>query len=134
MGCYSPSQCHCEKPIDIGLRVNGGFLSIYLGNIEIENSEVILTQQGVFLFQAYTNGHIYDTSKVWLNFCKTLLSPPFSVPSIIIPTGFPNSSTFSLLNRYIQTEMTSILPSSSFILEQKSILKLPFFFFLKKKK
>ena len=56
-GCYAPTGAHTEKPLEIGLRVDAGFISIYEAEassvnegmddmVEIENAEVILTYEG----------------------------------------------------------------------------------------
>lgn len=108
IGCYAPGQIHCEKPVEIGLRANGGFLSIYSqqDGVELENSEVVFTDQGLYLYKAYSNGHVYDTSMIWLHLFKTLLSPPYSLPAIIVPRGFPTFITYELLTKYISPELT----------------------------
>ena len=113
VGCYAPGQVHCEKPVEIGLRFGGGFLSIYSQpeGVELENSEIIFTDQGLYVYKAYSNGHVYDTSKVWLSLFKTLLSPPYQVPAIIIPRGFPNFLTYELLSTYVPPELTGSLLS-----------------------
>ena len=59
-GCYAPTGAHTEKPLEVGLRVDAGFISIYeaeassvtdgVGDmVEIENAEVILTYEGTFI-------------------------------------------------------------------------------------
>ena len=65
VGCYSPSGVHCERPLEIGIRQDSAFASIYdETDTEIENCELLFTDQGVYLFRAYTNSHPYDTSQV----------------------------------------------------------------------
>jgi hypothetical protein len=72
---------------------------------EIENIEVLFTDQGFFVYKLYTNGHPYDTSLVWVSMFKTLVESHL-VPAIIVPKGFPNSRTFSLLNSYLSEEFS----------------------------
>lgn len=76
--------------------------------LEIENVEVLFTDQGLFVFKLYSNGHPYDTSLVWLSFFKTLLENHF-VPAIIIPCSFPNRRTFAVLNSSIPSEISASL-------------------------
>ena len=94
--------------MEIGLRASGAFLSINSeqDGVELENSEVIFTDQGLYLYKSYSNGHVYDTSKVWLSLFKTLLSPPYQVPSIILPRGFPTFSAYERLAKYVPPELT----------------------------
>jgi len=94
--------------VEIGLRASGAFLSINSeqDGVELENSEVIFTDQGLYLYKSYSNGHVYDTSKVWLSLFKTLLSPPYQVPSIILPRGFPTFSAYERLAKYVPPELT----------------------------
>lgn len=75
---------------------------------EIENIEVLFTDQGLYVFKLYTNGHPYDTSLVWASFFKTLVDSHY-IPAIIVPKGFPNSRTFSLLTNYIPQEFSASL-------------------------
>ena len=57
------------------------------------------------MFKAYTNGHPYDTSQVWIQvFSKLLEGLPENhslslVPAIIIPQNYPNQKTWDLLRR-----------------------------------
>ena len=47
------------------MRFDSAFASIYdENNIEIENAEMLLMDQGVYIYRAYSNGHPYDTSQV----------------------------------------------------------------------
>lgn len=65
VGCYTPSGVHCERPLEIGIRQDSAFASIYdESDTEIENCELLFVEQGVYLFRAYTNSHPYDTSQV----------------------------------------------------------------------
>jgi hypothetical protein len=111
VGCYAPDGDHCEKPLEIGLKSNQALLSIFDENIEgkpteIENAEVLFTDQGMFVFKIYTNGHPYDTSIVWTMFFKALLEAHL-VPCVILPQGFPNARTYSLLNQFVTEEYCS---------------------------
>lgn len=63
-----------------------------------------MTDEGLYMYKAYTNGHLFDTSKVWLSVFQNLLSPPQNVepkmpyvPAIILPSRFPDPHTFSLI-------------------------------------
>lgn len=81
---------------------------------EIENAEMLFTEEGVFLFKAYTNGHPYDTSQVWLQLFAAMLKEESSsssslVPAIIIPRGYPNQRTWEALRRIQSVEMTGSL-------------------------
>ena len=80
-------------------------VSVSLGN-EIENIEVMFTDQGLLVYKIYSNGHPYDTSLVWASMFKTLIESNY-IPAIIIPKGFPNPRTFALINTYIQEEYMS---------------------------
>lgn len=60
----------------------------------------------MFVYKLYTNGHPYDTSLVWCCLFKTLIEAHY-IPAIIIPKGFPNQRTFSLLNSFIPEEFSS---------------------------
>ena len=68
---------------------------------------------GVFAFKAYTNGHPYDTSQVWLQFFSLLLdqedSSPSLVPALVVSQGYPNPRTWEALRRLHSTEMTGSL-------------------------
>lgn len=47
------------------MRYDGAFASIFDDTgLEIENAELLFTDQGVLLYRAYSNGHPYDTSQV----------------------------------------------------------------------
>ncbi|XP_065897600.1 uncharacterized protein [Dysidea avara] len=106
IGCYAPTGEHCERPLEIGLRCDSAVASIYNeSNTEIENCEIMFTHEGAYIYKAYTNGHPYDTSQVWIAFFSELLKEPL-VPSVIIPRYYPNNQTWELLRRSIQTELT----------------------------
>lgn len=110
-GCYAPNGDHAEKIVEDGLKANTAILSLYeekrskdkespeIGN-EIENIEVIFTDQGMFCYKIYTNGHQKDTSLVWLQLFKELLAQQV-VPAIILPFNFPSPRVFSLISHYI---------------------------------
>lgn len=71
---------------------------------------------GAYLFKAYSNGHPYDTSQVWVALFTALLKeeeeessssscsatggpgPPL-LPAIIVPAGYPNQRTWEALRR-----------------------------------
>ncbi|RUS35281.1 hypothetical protein BC938DRAFT_473208 [Jimgerdemannia flammicorona] len=107
-GCYSPKGSHCERPLEIGFRCDSLLIRILDESDgvakEIENVETLMTDEGLYVFKAYTNGHIFDTSKIWLTVFRNLLSPPHNtdmqtpyVPAIILPLRFPDPRTFSLI-------------------------------------
>lgn len=57
---------------------------------------------GAYVFKAYTNGHPYDTSQVWIEvFTKILQDPEPLIPALIIPKSFPNQRTWDALRRCI---------------------------------
>ncbi|RUS22374.1 hypothetical protein BC937DRAFT_89494 [Endogone sp. FLAS-F59071] len=107
-GCYAPKGGHCERPLEIGFRCDSLIIRILDDSDgvvkEIENTEAIMTDEGLYIYKAYTNGHLFDTSKVWLSIFQNLLSPPQNVepktpyvPAIILPSRFPDLRTFSLI-------------------------------------
>ena len=42
--------------------------------MEIENVEVMMTDQGLLFYKLYSNGHPYDTSLVWIAFMRSLIA------------------------------------------------------------
>lgn len=111
------------------MRCDSGIASIYDDSgVEIENAELLLTEEGdtpifdhyisctcvhfnflslpgAYLFKAYSNGHPYDTSQVWIALFTALLkenpSPAPLMPAIVIPGGLPNQRTWEALRRYL---------------------------------
>ena len=73
--------------------------------LEIENMEVIFTDQGLYVFKLYSNGHHLDTTLAWLQFFKILASSRL-VPAIIIPNNFPNSRIFGQLENWVPTQVS----------------------------
>ncbi len=73
---------------------------------------------GAFLFKAYTNGHPYDTSQVWLQLFTALLKeeeeegeeneglPSSLIPALVVPKGYPNQRTWEAMRRRQGTELT----------------------------
>lgn len=70
------------------------------------------------MFKAYTNGHPYDTSHIWLTLFSALLkeeegedgvSSSSLIPALIIPRGYPNQRTWEALRRTHSTELTGSL-------------------------
>ena len=57
-GCYAPNGVHAEKPLEIGLRVDAAIVSVVDEdhNTEIENAEIVFTDQGAFIYKSYTYG------------------------------------------------------------------------------
>jgi len=57
VGCYAPDGDHAEKPIENSLKSNLGFISVYDTDgvqpmsHEIENAEVLFTDQGLFIYK-----------------------------------------------------------------------------------
>lgn len=53
-----------------------GITTIYLFALdlvnEIENVEILMTDQGMYVFNIYTNGHILDTSLIWIAIFKVI--------------------------------------------------------------
>jgi len=111
-GCYSPVGSHVEKPLEIALRVNSHVWSIRDGEnkTELENCEVLLTDQGSLVYKAYTNGHKLDTSLVWCQIFVKLWQARL-LPAIIVPFDHPNPKTFAILRRYVAGEPASVLLS-----------------------
>ena len=70
----------------------------------------------MYIFKAYTNGHPYDTSQVWVQtFTEMLQGPASLVPAIIVPKTFPNQKTWDLLlRRYMYLAIARILQTSIF--------------------
>ncbi|KAL5493303.1 hypothetical protein EMCRGX_G014460 [Ephydatia muelleri] len=107
VGCYAPNGEHCERPLEIGLRRDSAFACIYdEAGLEIENLEMLFMHEGVYTFKAYSNGHPYDTSQVWLSLFHALLTEPSLVPAIIVPKSYPNERTWEALRRYLSPEVT----------------------------
>lgn len=49
----------------LGFRADSAFASIYNeGGVEMENCELFFTDQGVYVYKAYSSGHPYDTADV----------------------------------------------------------------------
>jgi hypothetical protein len=108
IGCYAPTGEHCERPLEIGMRQDSGFISIYdeKGD-EIENCELLLADEGVYVYKAYTKGHPFDTGEVWVSMFEALLKGPDSyVPAIIVPMSHPNQQAWNMIRRAVDTEMT----------------------------
>ena len=72
--------------------------------LELENIEVLYTDQGLYVFKLYTNGHNLDTTLAWLQFFKVLASSRL-VPAIIIPNNFPNVRIFNQLETFVPTQV-----------------------------
>lgn len=70
---------------------------------EIENAEVLLTDQGLFVFGVYTNGHVLDTSSVWISFLKNLVEYQY-VPAIIIPQNWNHRRAVNLIRQKIPAQ------------------------------
>jgi len=75
VGCYAPSGDHCQKPLEAGLRANVMFIAVRgADGAEVESVEVLLTDQGLLCYQAYTNGHSWDTEPLYTALFAKLLS------------------------------------------------------------
>lgn len=75
---------------------------------EIENIEILYTDQGAFFFKLYSSGHSYETFPVWVK-CFEYMIEKNLVPSIIIPQGHPNAILFTLLKTLIPPEYSGTL-------------------------
>lgn len=116
VGCYSPvSGEHCERPLEIGFRADSAFASIYNeGGVEMENCELFFTDQGVYVYKAYSSGHPYDTADVWLALFIELLETKEFVPAIILPYHFPNRTTWEAFRRWVSPEITGTVLTCDF--------------------
>ena len=101
--------------IENGLKANTGFISIYesknagsktgdappssLG-MEVENVEVLMTDQGLYIYKAYGCGHKYTLWPVWMLFFRALLVSGY-VPGIILPLAHPDPLTFGRIARLV---------------------------------
>ncbi|XP_066932590.1 uncharacterized protein [Clytia hemisphaerica] len=102
IGCYSPAGGeHCERPLEIGFRNDSGFISIYHKDVEIENCEFLLTNQGLLLYKAYSSGHPYDTSEIWIEFFLEIIERKELLPAIILPYHFPNKASWERLRHFV---------------------------------
>lgn len=100
-GCYEPSCAHAEKPIECGLKLNNRLWSVFDDtDEEIESVESVWTEEGIYFFRAYSNGHSWDTSQCWAALFKRLLLGGL-VPRVIVPRGYPTERCFRLLNDHI---------------------------------
>jgi hypothetical protein len=121
--CYAPTGPHAEKPMENALKISSKFVSIYeqrtpsqagtvaIGEMlgeEVENAEIIYTDQGVFFYRAYSRGHAYNTSEIWAAFIKSLLSSGYA-PSVILSPGFPSSRCFDYVAKHIEPEIYATL-------------------------
>jgi hypothetical protein len=78
--------------------------------LEIENIEVLYTDQGIYTFKLYTNGHNLDTTLAWLQFFKILATSRL-VPAVIIPNNFPNVRIFAQLENFVPTQVAGSIIS-----------------------
>ena len=78
--------------------------------VEIENIEVQFTDQGLYVFKLYTNGHHLDTTLAWLQFFKILATSRL-VPAVIIPSNFPNARIFNQLENWVPTQVAGSIIS-----------------------
>ncbi len=80
---------------------------------------VYIVSTGAYLFKAYSNGHPYDTSQVWVAFftgvlkedgsCPTTSTAgPSLLPAIIVPAGYPNQRTWEALRRYDESNLIAM--------------------------
>jgi hypothetical protein len=115
-GCYAPDGDHCEKALENSLKPNAAFISVFecvkdeLGDEvpsekEIENAEVLFTDQGLFVYKIYSNAHQFDTSAVWATMLKKLVELHY-VPQIILPEQFPNAQTYRFISETVPTELS----------------------------
>ena len=134
LSTYSSPLTSPSSPSQIGMRCDSAIASVYDdAGQEIENCELLFAEEGnqtektdlkpkispyyiegAFLFKAYTNGHPYDTSQVWLSLFAVLLrgdgpSHCSLVPAVVVPRGYPNQRTWEALRRTHSTELTGSL-------------------------
>eukprot|EP01125_Pyxidicula_operculata_P010404 TRINITY_DN3421_c1_g2_i2.p1 TRINITY_DN3421_c1_g2~~TRINITY_DN3421_c1_g2_i2.p1 ORF type:complete len:1774 (+),score=439.41 TRINITY_DN3421_c1_g2_i2:2-5323(+) len=114
-GCYAPNGDHAEKIVENSLKSNVAIISLYEEDRdhtgkdkqkgdEIENLEVIFTDQGMYVYKLYTNSHPYDTTLGWILFFKSLIEYNF-VPAIILPKHFPNTKIYSYIQGYVSPQL-----------------------------
>jgi len=118
VGDYSPNGDHCEKPLEMALKSNVAILSLFemsddaekqeMIGTEIENMAVLLTDQGLLMFNLYSHRQPYDTSLAWCCLFKSLVQSIY-VPRVIIPHDFPDQRIFSHLRKTIETEHSTSL-------------------------
>ncbi|XP_065061836.1 uncharacterized protein LOC135688772 isoform X1 [Rhopilema esculentum] len=115
IGCYAPNGDHCERPLEIGMRCDSAFASIYdEAGEEIENAEMLFMDQGAFIYRAYSNGHPYDTAQIWIEFFEELLDKNDLVPAIILPYHMPNRHTWEMVRRFVPTVLTGAILTCDF--------------------
>jgi hypothetical protein len=64
--------------------------------VELENCEVLCCDEALFVFKAYSTGHAWDTTALYISVFEQLLKNS-SVPAIVVPEGFPKQSVFEAL-------------------------------------
>eukprot|EP01105_Mastigella_eilhardi_P007821 TRINITY_DN194_c5_g1_i1.p1 TRINITY_DN194_c5_g1~~TRINITY_DN194_c5_g1_i1.p1 ORF type:complete len:1733 (+),score=377.66 TRINITY_DN194_c5_g1_i1:121-5199(+) len=128
VGCYAPDGDHAEKPLENALKANCAFASLGLAqgsspsytaySPEMENVELVFTDQGMLVYKLYTNGHSCDTSLAWVAFLRSVMAASL-VPGVIVPRGYPDPQTFSFLAEHIrpQTTTTVLTMKDSFFSE-----------------
>jgi len=115
IGCYAPNGDHCERPLEIGLRHDSAFASIYdESGLEIENAELLFMDQGILVYRAYSTGHPYDTAQVWTALFEDILDKRDIAPSLILPYHLPNRHTWESIRRICPTVLTGVMLSCDF--------------------
>lgn len=80
-GCYALDGDHAEKPIENAVKHSAAIISLFEerrdgdegADPELENVEVLLTDQGMYFFKIYAQSHALDTSVVWALFLRMLV-------------------------------------------------------------
>ena len=83
-GCYAVDGDHAEKPIENAVKHTAAFISLFeerkdsdrddLPNLEeLENVEVLLTDQGMYFYRLYQQSNSVDNSVIWALFLRMLL-------------------------------------------------------------
>ena len=60
---HAPHPLSTQKPVEIGLRADAVLLSCRdeATGEELENVEGLMTDQGLYIYKTYTNGHALET-------------------------------------------------------------------------
>ncbi|KAH3732495.1 hypothetical protein Pelo_16673 [Pelomyxa schiedti] len=126
VGCYAPDGDHAEKPLENSIKANVAFASLEekKGDIwqpEMENLEIVFTDQGLYIYKLYTNGHPYDTSLAWVSFFRELMAASL-VPGVIIPKMYPDPKTYALIAEKIPPQTSnSIITMRDSVFEKHGV-------------
>jgi GNAT superfamily N-acetyltransferase len=107
-GCYAPNGDHCQKPLEVGLRCNMAFVSIRDDEqVEVESAELLLTDQGILVYRAYTSGHTQDTAPLYAALFHKYLAAKL-VPGFILPANHPKPSVFYALQTAVADDAAAV--------------------------